>query len=149
MNGNPTVPAREQGASSARSTGSGEERYYVKYHRPRNRQRAPRRSTSAKGAAGRRSARSAPPKHQPRKVRAWSGTRTIPRPSRKDSWAEHRRFLKERRRVSTIAQTPAIESAAGERQCREDTGRRSVARAAIVREPEGTWTTGGSREGSP
>ena len=26
-------------------------------------------------------------------------------------------------------------------------GRRSVARAAIAREPEGTWTTGGCREG--
>ena len=36
----------------------------------------------------------------------------------------------------------------GERQCGEDTDRRSVTRAAIVRVSEGTWTTGESREGS-
>ena len=38
----------EQGTSSARSVAPEEERWYVKYHRPRNRPRAPRRSASGR-----------------------------------------------------------------------------------------------------
>ena len=37
----------------------------------------------------------------------------------------------------------------GEHQCGGDIDRRTAARAGIARKYEGTWTVGGSREGSP
>ena len=47
--GNPTITCQKRAwASSARSTARGEERWYVKYHRPRNRLRALRRSAMCK-----------------------------------------------------------------------------------------------------
>ena len=69
-------------------------------------------------------------------------------PSLKDSWAVHQRFFL-RSAVELTAQTPTIESAAKESASAEKSpiGGRSVARAAIAREPEGVWTTGGRREG--
>ena len=105
----------------------------VKYHRPRDR---PRGSADVEGATCRRSATSAPPEHQPRKARALSGKRTIPRPSlKKDSWAKHQRF----RRSAVEHYRPDAsdrERCEGERQCGEDIDRRSVVKAAIAREPE-------------
>ena len=67
-------------------------------------------------------------------------------PSLKDSWAELWRFLKESCRFTSL--TPTIESAAKEAASAEKApiGGRGVARAAIAREPEGAWTTGGSLE---
>ena len=119
------------------------------YHRPRNRPRALRRSASVKGATGRRSATSAPPKHQPRKARTWRGTRTIPRPSlKKGSWVECQRF---RRSAVEYHRPDATDRrrCEGERQCGGNTDRRSVPRAVIAKELIGTRTAGGSREGSP
>ena len=147
MNENPTVPAREQRTSSARSTAPGEKRWYTKYHRSRNRPRALRRSASVKGATGRRSARSAPPELQPRKAGLkWS--RRLYDPSLKNSWGVHRQD-----RTSAIEHhrpnASDRECCKGERQCGGGTGWRSAARADIARKPEGTWTVEGSREGSP
>ena len=68
--------------------------------------------------------------------------------SLKHSWGIHQRFSL-RSTVELTAPTPMIESAAKESASAEKTpiGGRSVARAAIAREPEGAWTTGGRREG--
>ena len=50
--------------------------------------------------------------------------------------------------VELTAQTPMVESAAKKSASAEKSpiGGRSAARAAIAREPEETWTTGGRRE---
>ena len=101
----------------------------MKYHRPRNRPRALRRNTSVIGATGRKSATSAPPEHlQPQPEEGQLGKTSAVFGA-----------------VELTAQAPPIKSAAVERQCGEDADRRSVARAAVDREPEGTWTTRGSR----
>ena len=91
--GYPTIACQKRaGTPSARSTVSREERWYVKYQRPRNRSRALRKGASVKGATGRRGATSAPPDHQQGKARAWSGSKRIPRSSlKKDIWAKHQR----------------------------------------------------------
>ena len=87
-----TVPTCQKAkTSSARSTTPGE-RYYVKYHRPRNRPRALRRSASVIGGTGRRSATSAPLGHQSREAELELRDYD---PSLKDSAAEHWRFLEE------------------------------------------------------
>ena len=115
----------------------------VRHVAPRNWPRALRRSASVIGATGRRSATSAPREHQPRNALAWGERRLHNLSLKKDSWAELRRFLKEccgahcpdasdREHCASAEKTP-VEGA-------------SVARAAITREPERTWTTGGRRE---
>ena len=133
--GDSKITCQRAGTSSIRSTAPGEERWYVKYHRLRNRRRALRRSASVEGAIGRRSATNASSELQPREVGLkWS--RRLYDLSLKNSWGVRRQG----RRVpkSIIAQTPPIESAAKESARVEKT---PIGRAS--REP---WPFEGSLE---
>ena len=79
-------------------------------------------------------------------TRGWPGREYDP--SLKDSGAEIWRCFW-RSTVKLTVPTRTIESAAKESASAEKTpiGGRSIARAAIAKEPEGAWTTGGRREG--
>ena len=75
----------------------------------------------------------APPEHQPREARAWSGRR-IPRTQAEECQLGRISVgLKEHCRAPS-PRTPPIESAKEGRQCVGDTDRRSVARTDIARE---------------
>ena len=130
MNGTLYLPVGKQATSSARSTALGEERYYVKYHRPRNWPRALR------------GKRQYDKSHRPKK-RNDCATRTSVTggwpernydPRLRNSWGIHRRFGKS---AASTAQTPTIKSAAKESASEEKTliEGRSVVRAAFPGNP--------------
>ena len=84
------ITCQKAGTSSTRSTTPKGERWYVKYHRPRNRPRALQGNASVKGANGRRSATSSPSELQPREADLkWS--RRLYDPSLKNSCGLHRK----------------------------------------------------------
>ena len=116
------------------------ERWYVKYHRPRNRSKALHRSASVKGATGRRSATSAPSELQPRKAGLkWS--RRLHNPSLKNRWGIHRQGC-----TSAVEHHPkrhrpkALQRRAPVRRRHQSEERRKS------RYRQGTWTFEGSPE---
>ena len=125
---------KSAGTSSARSTAPGEERWYVKYHRPRNRPSAAKKRQCV------------PPVEGAQRVRHQSISRGRLEPGVKQegfyvfSLKNNRKYIGmlkstiERHRPNTTDR----DRCEGERQCGGDTDRRSTARAGIAKKP-GLW----------
>ncbi|CAN0147880.1 unnamed protein product, partial [Ascophyllum nodosum] len=123
--------AQEGSAGTSSTTGRGTDRERCE-------------EASVKGATGRRSATSAPSELQSRKADLEWNERPYD-PSLKNSWGIHRQgctSAEEHHRPDATDR----ERCERKRQRGGDTDRRSVARAVIVREPEGTWTAVGNPE---